>query len=314
MPTPPYDIKIYKRLHGSNDPWSTVQFTVYPNPVTQQDIITPFGYYDFVFEVIGRCNSLQFNQLPVIENVGTERYSSPTISLRWVDNQGTEERTCSQTSCSAVIEVISSDPDNDITNIKILKSIDNGVTWNVLIPNQTGNTFTDVFDSVGTKKYKAVVTDAQALTAESNVMTYKGSSMVKIERYPDFYITIYKPDSGSHFIGQVKFYGLQSSTVDGSNITKVEVFCRFRAIGENIWWQTTETHVFATPAPTINLTRQFVYGFRDNSKYIGTRDWNGADSFFAEFKIYTSSGEVKIFNLYYSGFPWYSDYNQAITL
>ncbi|GEN74085.1 hypothetical protein [Chryseobacterium lathyri] len=314
LPSVPYDIKIYRRLHGSNDPWSTTQITVYPTPVNEQIIITPFAYYDFVFEIIGRCNALEFSQLPIIENVGTERNSPPTISLRWMDNQGTEERLCSQNNCSAVIEVLAADPDNDIANVKILKSIDNGATWTVLIADLTTNTFTDSLDSVGIKKYKAVVTDIPGLTAESNIMTYKGNSMVSVDRYPDFFITIYKPDSGSHFIGQVKFYGLQSETVDGSNITKVEVFCRFRAIGENIWWQTNETHVFATPSPTINLTRQFVYGFRDNSKYIGTRDWNGADSFFAEFKIYTSSGEIKIFNLYYSGFPWYSDYNQAITL
>ncbi|WP_185673603.1 hypothetical protein, partial [Elizabethkingia meningoseptica] len=117
MLTPPYEIKIYKRLHGSNDPWSTIQFTAYPNPITAWDVPTPFGYYDFIFEVIGRCNALQFGQLPVIENVGTEKYSPPTISLRWLDNQGTEERICSQNNCSAVIEVLAADPDNDITNI-----------------------------------------------------------------------------------------------------------------------------------------------------------------------------------------------------
>lgn len=314
IPQVPYDIKIYRRIHGTTGPWSTLQLTAYPNPITSQSVIVPFGYYDFVFEIIGRCNAIGFNDLPYLDNVGVEKYSPPTVLIRWNDNQGNEERICSQNNCSAVVEVVASDPDNDIANIKILKSIDEGITWNVLIADLTVSTFTDTLDSVGSRKYKAVVTDSATLTAESNILTYKGSSMVKIDHYPDVYITIYKPDSGSHFIGQSKFYDLQASTLDGSNITKVEMFWRFRAIGENIWREATETHIFTTPAPSISLNRQFVYGFRDDSKYIGTRDWNGADSVFIEFKIFTSSGEIKVFNLYSCGFPWYSDYNQAITM
>lgn len=281
-----------------------------PNPLTNTFTIPNLDDDgDYEAEIRTVCANGEIST-PVYHN---NSLTPPTVLLRWNDNQGNEERTCTQSLCSVDIEIVATDPDQAITNMKILKSTDNGITWTVFIANQTASTFTDSVSLVGTNKYKAVITDVTGATTESNILTYKGSSGVQVDHNPDVFITIYKADAGSHYIGQVKLYSLSVSTVDASNIIKVEVFCRFRAIGENIWWQTTETHVLATPSPTLILNRQFQYGFKDPSKYIGTRDWNGADNIFVQFKIYTSSGEVKIVTPASVSMPWFNDYNQAIS-
>ncbi|ROI05456.1 fibronectin type III domain-containing protein [Chryseobacterium sp. G0240] len=243
----------------------------------------------------------------------TNALTPPTLVLRWTDNQGTEDRMCTQNVCTANIEINKQDPNNIITKIDILKSIDNGVTWTNFIMDISTPTFADNLSSVGSNKYKAVATYLSGNIVESNILSYKGESMVKIDHMPDVFITIYKADAGSHYVGQVKFYGLTASTVDGSNITKVEIFCRFRAIGENIWWSTTETHIIQNPSQSVSINRQFPYGFKDSSKYVGTRDWNGADNILAEIKVYTSSGEVKIFNPTNISMPWYPDFPSSIT-
>lgn len=278
-----------------------------------RSITLPFGKYNFRFSLVGSCYENSIDVMPGFNNIGMiANDNPPTVVIRWADNLGNEDRSCTQNICNYTIDVLATDPDNDITNIKILRSLDNGTTWDVFIANLTATTFSDNVSDTGSKKYKAVVTDGNAHVVESNILTFKGSSVVKVEQVPDVFITIYKADSGSHYIGQIKFYGLAVSTVDSSNITKVEIFVRFRAIGENIWWEKTETHIVSSPSTYLFLNRQFVYGFKDPSKYIGTRDWNGADSAFVEFKIYTSSGDIKTFNLYTIQFPWYADYNQAI--
>jgi hypothetical protein len=288
---------------------STTWVPFLPNPTTNVFTIPNLdddGQYEAEIRTV--CSNGELSQ-PVYH---TNSLTPPSVILRWNDNQGNEERTCSLNSCTANIEIVTDDPDNAISKVDIYKSTDNGTTWSILFANYTSNTFSNDVTSLGSNKYKAIVTDLTGVTYESNILTYKGSTTVQIVKNPDVFITIYKPDSGSHFIGQVKFYGLQANTVDGSNIVKVEMFVRFRAIGENWWWQTTETHIVVSPSPSIALNRQFVYGFRDNSKYIGTRDWNGADSVYIEFRIHTSSGDVNLLKIYTASFPWFSDYNQAI--
>ncbi|CAA7196738.1 hypothetical protein [Chryseobacterium potabilaquae] len=144
----------------------------------------------------------------------------------------------------------------------------------------------------------------------SNVIEYQ--SFI-IDYRSDFVSTIYKADSGSHYVGQLKFNNLQIHTVDLSDIVKVEVRCRFRAIGENIWFDQTETYDIPIPSPSLSLSHQFIYGFKDPSKYIGTRDWNGADNFFHEIKIYTSLGNYIAFPPATANQMWYGDYPDAIT-
>ncbi|MDV7696293.1 fibronectin type III domain-containing protein [Chryseobacterium soli] len=294
----------YRKLPSTN--W--VPFL--PNPTTNTFTIPNLdenGEYEAEIKTI--CANGEAS-LPIYHN---NSLTPPTVILRWNDNQGNEDRTCTQSSCNVNIEIVTTDPDQLITNIDILKSTDNGLTWITFASNQAAQTFTDDITMVGLNKYKAVITDITGATAESNVMTYKGSSIVNVDHNPDVFINVYKADSNSHYVAQVKFYGLQVSTVDSSNIVKVEVFAKFRAIGENIWFQTTETHIVPAPTPSLSLNRQFVYGFKDPNRYVGTRDWNGADSAYVEFKIYTSSGEVKIITTASLNIPWYNDYNQAIT-
>ncbi|KAB1228455.1 hypothetical protein [Chryseobacterium viscerum] len=243
----------------------------------------------------------------------TNALTPPTIQLRWNDNQGTEDRTCTQNACAANVEIFKVDPNNIISKIDILKSLDNGTTWNNFITDISTTTFNDNVSSVGSNKYKAVATYLSGNTVQSNIITYKGESMVEIDQKPDLFITIYKADAGSHYVGQVKFYGLALNTIDGSTITKIEIFCRFRAIGENIWWSTTETILISPPSANVNINKQFPYGFKDSSKYVGTRDWNGADNIMAEFRVYTSSGEIKKFSPNNITIPWYPDYPSSTT-
>ncbi|VXB03170.1 hypothetical protein [Chryseobacterium sp. 8AT] len=280
-----------------------------PNPATNTFTIPNLSDKDdYEVEISTVCKSGDIS-LPVY-------YSSalidPTVVIRWMDNQGSEERTCTQNVCNFIIEIVKTDQDNVITETKVLKSSDNGQTWSTFIANQLGNSLSDSVSSIGTSKYKVVVSDSFGNTYESNILSYKRADVVEVEAAPNVYITIYKPDSGSHYVGQLKFDGL-IAVANGSNIVKVELYVRFRSIGAGIWFERTETHTVTNPQPSISLNRQFVYGFKEPSKYIGTRDWNGADSVNVQLKIYTSSGEVKIVSPNSVAFPWYGNYNQAIT-
>ncbi|MBD3904476.1 hypothetical protein NAL32_07505 [Chryseobacterium sp. Ch-15] len=280
-----------------------------PNPTTNSFTITNLDdKADYELEISTICQSGDVS-LPIYY---TDSITKPSIIIRWEDNQGNEDRICTQSSCNFIIEILKNDPDNTATLIKVLKTTDNGITWTDFITNQIGNSFPHSISSVGTNKYKAIVVDSFGNQYESNVLSYKRSEAITVEENPNVHISIYKPDKGSHFIGQLKFFGLIANTADGSNIVKVELYVKFRAIGINAWFERTETHIVANPQPSILLNRQFVYGFRDNSKYIGTRDWNGADNVNVQLKIYTSSGEVKIVPPVAVAFPWFSDYNQAI--
>lgn len=281
-----------------------------PNPTTNSFTIPNLSDKDdYELEISTVCQSGDIS-LPVYYS---NTLTDPTIVVRWMDNQGNEERTCTQGTCNFIVEILKTDPDNVISTTKVMKSTDNGLTWTVFVANQIGNSFSDSISAIGTSKYKVVVTDSYGNPFESNVLTYKRNSAVDVPSSPNVYITIYKADAGSHYIGQLKFDGLTASTTDGSNIVKVELYVKFRAIGENIWFEKTETHTVSSPQPTITLNKQFPYGFKDPSKYIGTRDWNGADNVHVQLKVYTSNNEVKIVNPNSTAFPWYGDYNQAIT-
>ncbi|WP_428067402.1 hypothetical protein [Chryseobacterium gambrini] len=170
----PYEIKIYKRIHGSNDPWSTLQFTAYPNPITSQTVITPLGYYDFVFEIIGACKGLNFNELPSLINIGgdeNELNNPPVALIRWDDTLTVEDRVCTSSVCNFVIENYATDPDNDIVLNQVFKST-NGSTWNIFVANATQSTFSDSISVIGSQYYKVVLTDSQNNVAESNVLKY----------------------------------------------------------------------------------------------------------------------------------------------
>lgn len=281
-----------------------------PNPTTNVFTIPNLDDdADYELEISTVCISGDIS-LPVYY---TDSVTKPTVVVRWMDNQGNEDRTCSQSVCNFIIELVKNDPDNLIASTKVLKSTDNGTTWTDFIANQIGDSFSDSISTVGTSKYKVIVLDSFGNSYESNIMSYQRKEMITVGANPNVFITIYKPDSGSHYVGQLKFNGLVANTADGSNIVKVELYVKFRAIGAGIWFERTETHNVPNPQPSISLNRQFQYGFKDPTKYIGTRDWNGADSANVQLKIYTSSGEVKIVSPSSIAFPWYSDYNQAIS-
>ncbi len=281
-----------------------------PNPTTNTFTIPNLSdNEDYELEISTVCQSGDVS-LPVYYS---NSLTDPTIVVRWMDNQGNEERTCTQNMCNFIVEILKTDPDNVVSATKVLKSTDNGLTWTDFVSNQIGSSFSDSISSIGTNKYKVVVNDSFGNPYESNILTYKRSSMVEITASPNVYITIYKADKGSHYVGQLKFDGLVASTTDGSNITKVELYVKFRAIGENIWFEKTETHVFSNPQSSISLNKQFPYGFKDPSKYIGTRDWNGADNINVQLKIYTSSNEIKIVTPNSVALPWYGDYGPSVS-
>lgn len=184
MPQMPYEIKIYKRLHGTNDPWSTITITVFPNPVNSHQVILPIAYYDFVFEILGSCKGVPFNNLPYILNIGSEvneHDNPPTVNIKWQDNSGTEDRVCNASTCNSFTIVIdAADPDNDIAAKEVLVSYDNGVTWLSLISNISGNTFgTGALSTLGTRLFKVIVTDLNNNSAVSNLLSYTKQQTIR---------------------------------------------------------------------------------------------------------------------------------------
>lgn len=278
-----------------------------PNPTTNNFTIPDLDdKADYEVEISTVCASGDIS-IPVYYS---DTKVKPSVVIKWQDNQGMEERLCTQPSCNFTVDIVKTDPDNAITLVRVIKSTD-GISWSEFVSNQIGNSFTDSVSSIGTSQYKIAVTDTFGNVYESNVLKYKRGDAVEVSANPNVYITIYKPDSGSHYVGQLKFEGLTASANTG-NIVKVELYVKFRAIGAGIWFERTETYNLPTPQTAISLNRQFKYGFKEPNKYIGTRDWNGADSVNVQLKIYTSSGEVKTISPNSVAFPWYSDYNQAI--
>lgn len=281
-----------------------------PNPTTNTFTIPGLSEReDYELEISTVCQSGDIS-LPVYYS---NSLTDPTITAKWMDNLGNEDRICTQNVCSFIVAINKTDPDNVISSTKVMKSTDNGSTWTTLIANQVGDSFSDSISSIGVNKYKVIVSDSTGNLFESNVLTYKRSTMVEVATEPNVYITIYKADKGSHYVGQLKFDGLIASTTDGSNITKVELYVKFRAIGENIWFERTETHVFSNPQSSIALNKQFPYGFKDPSKYIGTKYWNGADNVNVQLKIFTSSNEIQTVNPGSISLPWYDDYGPSVS-
>lgn len=235
----------------------------------------------------------------------------PYVKLKWDNiNGSTNIRTCDQLTCSYDIFVEIYDVKNDITSVEIFKKIDDG-SWVLFTVNVVNATFIDSVTN-GTNSYKAVVKDSAGNIVESNILHYKGNQ-INVISPGDVVQTIYKRDGGSQGIGQTKIKNLQAVTYDVSLITKIEVRCRFRAIGSGIWSDIKESLDIIPGSNSVTINHQWVYPFKDPSKYIGTRDWNGADNLFCEVRIYTSLGDVQIFNppLYMS---WYATYNESIVL
>ncbi|GAA5084408.1 hypothetical protein GCM10023210_04200 [Chryseobacterium ginsengisoli] len=94
----------------------------------------------------------------------------PTVSITWGDDS-VSEKTCTDPICNYIIKVNATDLDDDIANIQILKSIDNGA-WNVFIPKLTTTTFTDYINTEGKQQYQAVVIDKSNNTVASLPITY----------------------------------------------------------------------------------------------------------------------------------------------
>ncbi|WP_144282627.1 hypothetical protein [Chryseobacterium echinoideorum] len=95
----------------------------------------------------------------------------PTVSLKWNDGELNADRSCTQSACSYTIDVNATDPDNDITNIRIQKSTD-GSTWNTFTDNLTIGNFTDSINTEGKNYYRAVVIDAKNHSVISNTLSY----------------------------------------------------------------------------------------------------------------------------------------------
>lgn len=132
------------------------------------------GKYDFRFGLVGSCAMGETIDLPGIDQIGiveSDDDNPPTVLIRWDDNQGQEDRVCTNSVCNFIVEVYATDPDNDIVNIQILKKVNNG-NWNVLISNLQVNIFNDSINTTGTQQYKAIVIDANNNQAESNILSY----------------------------------------------------------------------------------------------------------------------------------------------
>lgn len=287
-----YDISELEFINGiDNDCWKieydgTQVLLVY-------DPIDPNGSCGTLLISYSICNKLQIIYLQITVDIITPCVVSNIQSVTY-------------SSVDPIGYTITGQFDTEVT---LQYSTDN-ITWNDAGVFPVGTSIFTNSLPINTDLYVRVkATCDESLI--SNTILYQ---TVVVDYRSDFVSTIYKADSGSHYVGQLKFYNLQIHTVDSSDIIKVEVRCRFRAIGENIWFDQTETYNIPTPAPSINLSHQFVYGFKDPSKYIGTRDWNGADNFFHEIKVYTSNGNFITFPPATHDQYWFGDYPDSITM
>lgn len=143
----------------------------------QRSITLPLGKYYIRFSLVGSCREAGSTlNLPGLNDVGIVKDQNnhpPTVSIKWQDTSGTEDRLCTQSACSYTVDVTAYDQDGDITNIEIYKSTNNGTTWSALTSSPSLNKFIDSINVVGTNLYKAVVVDGKNNTATSNILSYK---------------------------------------------------------------------------------------------------------------------------------------------
>lgn len=138
MPVMPYDIKIYRRLHGTTD-WGALQFTIYPTPITSQVMILPLGFYDFVFEVIGQCIAVPFSNLPYLDNIGVDETPVPECVNPTLTN-------AMQTSGESVLFEWDNNGYNYGSGTALLQySLDNGNTWNTVGTVNPANSSVDQY-------------------------------------------------------------------------------------------------------------------------------------------------------------------------
>lgn len=271
---------------------------------------TPYGKYKvFPFGDKAFSHNKAKNTLSIKGKIKGKRL--PYIKLKWDNiNGGTQIMICKQAVFGYNIFVEVYDGEIDITSVEIFKKTDDG-NWVLFTTNIINDIFSDSISS-GTHTYKAIVTFASGEVLESNILQYQKNT-INIISPGQVTQTIYKRDSGSHGIGQTKIKDLKAVIDDGSLITKIEVRCKFRAIGENIWSDITESLEINPGSDSVNINNQWVYGFKDPSKYIGSRDWNGADNLFCEVKIYTSFGDIKVLNPAFD-LQWYDNYPASVVL
>lgn len=103
---------------------------------------------------------------------------APVVVIKWNDNQGQEERSCLNTSCSYTIAITATDINNDLSVLKVMKSTDDGVTWSQLFTTPTPTTFGDVINANGINKYKVIGVDLAGNSSESNILVYKKDAVI----------------------------------------------------------------------------------------------------------------------------------------
>ena len=127
----------------------------------------------FTFKVIDTQGN-QSNTATCTINASDIGNTNPTGLIRWNDTNTIEDRLANTStgSYSIDIEAYFTDLQNDIINIKIEKSTNQGSTWSTFIPSLNGNNFIDSIANIGSNWYKAIVLDSIGNVYTSNILKY----------------------------------------------------------------------------------------------------------------------------------------------
>lgn len=202
------DMEITKPSGGGTE---IIRYAANANPtplnITIQSITT--GLYRFRGRgVCGNDSSSrvsdwsQFMDVNVIANdcakpvtiVPIQVGSAPIANIKWADTNTSENRSGNLTSINVLLSV--TDNDNDVTNQKLLRSVDNGVNWLIINPDVTSNNMSVPLDTDKTNKLKVIVTDAQNNIVTTDILSYAQSTVVT---YPitNFYYRASHPEGHS---------------------------------------------------------------------------------------------------------------------
>lgn len=229
----------------------------------------------------------------------------------------------SQLSLSGVITKSPQTTNNEVKYKTWISSASNGNTSgiqntsNVFQPYflQGGNNFLYNFTATqsGVYTYNIQFQDEYGNLSDIKSFNITVSEAISVSGTPNLFFSIYKADSNSHYVGQVRVSDLNITANVGNKITKIEVKLKFRSIAINTWYDRTNVHHINPTADSLNgHTVKTVYGFKDSSVYVAQGNWNGQDNVSAEVIIYDDQGRSITITPSVSS-SWYSDYNQSIS-
>ena len=221
--------------------------------------------------------------------------------------------------------IIKKSPNNTNTSIKYktwISSASNNnnsgiqTTNNTFVPYALGNNgaFNFNFETLEIGNYTLNIQAQDEFGNETEIKSFNiiVNTPMTINGIPNLIFTIYKADSNSHYVGQVKINDLNATANYNNKISKIEVKLKFRSIASNKWFDKTFTYTQNPNETNLNHhSEKTIYGFKDSSAYISHGDWSGQDNLNAEITVYDNQGQKTTVNPSVNGY-WYADYNYSV--